>query len=187
MDTGHAVRQFGLDSKSPSFRAAPWLLSLGSHLVLATFVLIAWHHSRTPENREWRLVSTLDLRESRPARVATTDMIPTSASSATNTPVASAPITVGAASPASDFIIPYPEAARRRGEEGVVGAEWSVNGRGQAQQIKVTEPSGSRALDDAVLNAIQDHRFPPSLGLQKAKFRFVLTQHPHPPPGGGTQ
>ena len=57
----------------------------------------------------------------------------------------------------------YPEAARKRGEEGraLLKVEVLVNGR--AGQVKVEESSGFASLDEAALKTVKSWRFTPGL------------------------
>jgi TonB family protein len=177
MDTGHAVSQFGLESRSPNFR--PWVLSVLSHGVILAVAVIAWNQTHTAPTHEWRLVSTVDLRKSDGRNASSTsDTLRASAASVSREGVVPVADRVSAAQVAGvpgDLVIPYPDAARRRGEEGVVSAEWSVDAAGTASEVLVTQSSGSRLLDEAVLKAIREHTFGSVLGAQKAQFRFVLS------------
>ena len=56
----------------------------------------------------------------------------------------------------------YPEASRRRGEQGVVRVELFVDPAGRVANVRVTESSGFAALDAAALEAVRDWRFRPA-------------------------
>jgi protein TonB len=56
----------------------------------------------------------------------------------------------------------YPEAARRRGEQGVVTLEVDVAADGSVSGIRVAAGSGSAALDQAALDAVRRWRFTPA-------------------------
>ena len=56
----------------------------------------------------------------------------------------------------------YPEASRRRGEQGVVRVELFVDPAGRVAHVRVTESSGFAALDAAALEAVRDWRFRPA-------------------------
>ncbi|MCA3396756.1 MAG: energy transducer TonB, partial [Roseomonas sp.] len=56
----------------------------------------------------------------------------------------------------------YPEASRRRGEEGVVRVELRVDPNGRVVDVRVLESSGFNALDAAALEAVRDWRFRPA-------------------------
>jgi protein TonB len=56
----------------------------------------------------------------------------------------------------------YPEASRRRGEQGVVRLELFVDQVGRITEVRVVESSGFAALDTAALEAVRDWRFRPA-------------------------
>ncbi|MCA3366442.1 MAG: energy transducer TonB [Roseomonas sp.] len=56
----------------------------------------------------------------------------------------------------------YPEASRRRGEQGVVRVELRVDPNGRVVDVRVLESSGFNALDAAALEAVRDWRFRPA-------------------------
>lgn len=190
MDMGHAAQQSGLEftSKWGSRRrgkAAPWVISLMTHAALVGGLLMLWKHSSFSPSRTWRVVSTLDL------RAPTEDVIRSAASSIASsgagkggktlaTPAAATVVVSESAStsvPHPDALeVPYPAEARKFGAEGLVRAEWDVDGEGHAQNVKVVESSGFRVLDEAVRSSIQHHRFNAVGGHHEAKFRFVLSE-----------
>jgi protein TonB len=56
----------------------------------------------------------------------------------------------------------YPEASRRRGEEGVVRVELFVDPTGRVADVRVVESSGFSALDAAAVQAVREWRFRPA-------------------------
>ena len=56
----------------------------------------------------------------------------------------------------------YPEASRRRGEQGVVRLELRVDPNGRVVDVRVAETSGFNALDAAAVEAVRDWRFRPA-------------------------
>ncbi|MCA3344865.1 MAG: energy transducer TonB [Roseomonas sp.] len=56
----------------------------------------------------------------------------------------------------------YPEASRRRGEQGVVRVELLVDPNGRVVDVRVLESSGFSALDAAAVQAVRDWRFRPA-------------------------
>ena len=56
----------------------------------------------------------------------------------------------------------YPEASRRRGEQGVVLVELFVDPSGRVAEVRLLESSGFAALDAATLGALRDWRFRPA-------------------------
>ena len=56
----------------------------------------------------------------------------------------------------------YPEASRRRGEQGIVRLELRVDATGRVADVRLLETSGFNALDTAALNAVRDWRFRPA-------------------------
>ncbi|MFM7304733.1 MAG: energy transducer TonB, partial [Alphaproteobacteria bacterium] len=56
----------------------------------------------------------------------------------------------------------YPEASRRRGQEGTVMLELSVDANGRVIGVRVTESSGFSALDAAAVETLRDWRFRPA-------------------------
>jgi len=57
----------------------------------------------------------------------------------------------------------YPEAARKRGEEGRVLLKVEVLANGRVGQVKVEESSGFTLLDEAALRTVRNWRFKPAL------------------------
>ncbi|MEK7866513.1 MAG: energy transducer TonB [Planctomycetota bacterium] len=57
----------------------------------------------------------------------------------------------------------YPEAARRRGTEGVVLLEVLVLANGTAGAVRIARTSGSVLLDDAALEGVRPWRFKPAM------------------------
>jgi protein TonB len=55
----------------------------------------------------------------------------------------------------------YPEAARRRGEQGNVTLRFKVAGDGTVLDVALVEGSGSAALDEAATALLRDARVPP--------------------------
>lgn len=55
----------------------------------------------------------------------------------------------------------YPDASRRRGEQGVVRVELVVDAEGRVANVRVIETSGFSALDAAALEAVREWRFRP--------------------------
>lgn len=53
----------------------------------------------------------------------------------------------------------YPQLAVRRGWEGVVAVELSVDSVGRVDQVRLAESSGQRVLDEAAIQAAQRWRF----------------------------
>ena len=56
----------------------------------------------------------------------------------------------------------YPEASRRRGEEGVVRVELFVDPTGRVADVRILESSGFSALDAAAVQAVREWRFRPA-------------------------
>ncbi|MFM7780499.1 MAG: energy transducer TonB, partial [Alphaproteobacteria bacterium] len=56
----------------------------------------------------------------------------------------------------------YPEASRRRGQEGTVQLELSVDANGRVIDVRVTESSGFSALDAAAVETLREWRFRPA-------------------------
>lgn len=56
----------------------------------------------------------------------------------------------------------YPEASRRRGEQGIVLLELSVDASGRIVDVRIVESSGFSALDAAAVEALRDWRFRPA-------------------------
>lgn len=54
-----------------------------------------------------------------------------------------------------ELVWTYPREAARRGMEGVVGLQFSINAAGKAQRVKVTKSSGYQMLDEAIVNAVK--------------------------------
>ncbi|NJK93032.1 MAG: energy transducer TonB [Blastochloris sp.] len=57
---------------------------------------------------------------------------------------------------------PYPETARRAGQEGVVLIKVRVNARGMAEEVALLKSSGFQALDDSALRTVKNWRFHPA-------------------------
>jgi protein TonB len=56
----------------------------------------------------------------------------------------------------------FPEASRRRGEEGVVRVELFVDPTGRVADVRILESSGFSALDAAAVQAVREWRFRPA-------------------------
>lgn len=56
----------------------------------------------------------------------------------------------------------YPDASRRRGEEGVVRVELLVDPTGRVAEVRILESSGFSALDAAALQSLREWRFRPA-------------------------
>lgn len=56
----------------------------------------------------------------------------------------------------------FPEASRRRGEEGVVRVELLVDPTGRVADVRILESSGFSALDAAAVQAVREWRFRPA-------------------------
>jgi protein TonB len=56
----------------------------------------------------------------------------------------------------------YPEASRRRGEQGVVRVELLVDPNGRVVDVRVLESSGFSALDAEAVQTVRDWRFRPA-------------------------
>jgi len=56
----------------------------------------------------------------------------------------------------------YPEASRRRGEEGLVRVELLVDPTGRVADVRILESSGFSALDAAAVQTVRDWRFRPA-------------------------
>ncbi|MGI9128838.1 MAG: energy transducer TonB [Roseomonas sp.] len=56
----------------------------------------------------------------------------------------------------------YPEISRRRGQEGTVLLELSVDANGRVAEVRIVESSGFSALDTAATEALRDWRFRPA-------------------------
>jgi TonB family protein len=56
----------------------------------------------------------------------------------------------------------YPEASRRRGEQGVVRVELLVDPNGRVVDVRVLESSGFGALDAEAVKTVRDWRFRPA-------------------------
>ena len=56
----------------------------------------------------------------------------------------------------------YPEASRRRGQEGTVMLELRVDANGRVVDVRVTESSGFSALDAAAVETLREWRFRPA-------------------------
>ena len=57
---------------------------------------------------------------------------------------------------------PYPPAARRRHQEGVVLISIHVTAQGRAEKVEIKQSSGYPLLDEAALNAVRDWEFVPA-------------------------
>jgi protein TonB len=57
---------------------------------------------------------------------------------------------------------PYPAAARRLGEQGIVVVRVLVGADGHAQQVELAGPSGSTRLDEAALRSVRGWLFRPA-------------------------
>lgn len=57
---------------------------------------------------------------------------------------------------------PYPQASRRRGEEGLVILRVRVGANGRANEIEIAESSGHERLDRAARSAVANWRFEPA-------------------------
>ncbi len=69
----------------------------------------------------------------------------------------------------------YPIIARKRGQEGIVLAEFSINGKGQPEGIKIVKSSGSHLLDAAAKDTvIRAAPFPVVRGNIEVPIRFTL-------------
>jgi len=78
----------------------------------------------------------------------------------------------------------YPEASRRRGQEGTVQLELSVDANGRVTGVRVVESSGFNALDAAALEAVREWRFRPAeragmpmAGILTMAVHFRLENH----------
>ncbi len=73
---------------------------------------------------------------------------------------------------------PYPRIAKRRGQEGTVVIEISINNNGHVNRTSIFKSSGSSVLDRAALKTIKTWRFPASqfnsLSSYKQKIEFCL-------------
>lgn len=70
----------------------------------------------------------------------------------------------------------YPRASRRRGEEGVVQVEVTVDERGQAEAASVHVSSGFKELDEAALEAVKAAKFTPQEAKIFLSIDFRLKQ-----------
>ena len=77
--------------------------------------------------------------------------------------------------------VPYPQMARRRGQEGAVIVHIAINPEGVVQEVTVKESSGYALLDNAVLRAVKRHQYEPLVQNGRAlaaefdyKVQFVL-------------
>ena len=57
---------------------------------------------------------------------------------------------------------PYPPAARRRHQEGVVLVSVRVTAQGRTEKVEIKQSSGYSLLDEAALNAVRDWEFVPA-------------------------
>jgi protein TonB len=70
----------------------------------------------------------------------------------------------------------YPEAARKRGETGIVIIGVTIEHDGEVSDISVLQSSGNPLLDNAALETLTRDRPPPLPGNMKfAKFRLPVT------------
>ena len=77
----------------------------------------------------------------------------------------------------------YPERARQRGDEGIVGIRFTVDAGGHVLDVAVVRSSGSVLLDDAARDMLAGQRvppFPPSMAFAQTtlpvSIRFQLEQ-----------
>lgn len=70
---------------------------------------------------------------------------------------------------------PYPETARRRGQEGQVELAVVVAADGTALQVSVADSSGYRLLDQSAARTVQRWRFTPEQGRGQAIVRVPIT------------
>ncbi|MFO1027621.1 MAG: energy transducer TonB [Acetobacteraceae bacterium] len=105
-----------------------------------------------------------------PAQTAPTATSPTTTDAPPAAPAASAPpgpppsIAVDWQGRLSAWLLAhrsYPEAARRRGEQGTVVVRFTVNQDGAVSSVLLVRGSGSTALDDAALSMLRGARVPP--------------------------
>lgn len=59
----------------------------------------------------------------------------------------------------------YPEAARQRGEEGVVGVSFQVDRDGRITSVAIIRSSGSSVLDGAAQDMLAGQRVPAPTGM----------------------
>jgi protein TonB len=104
---------------------------------------------------------------------------------AVDAPPAAAAETFSAPQPAQPIRIDYPSAARRRGSEGVVEVEITVDATGAVSTLRVAVSSGHPMLDEAALKGLSTIRFTPALrnGVAvphtfRQPVRFVLREAP---------
>lgn len=73
----------------------------------------------------------------------------------------------------------YPEAARRRGLEGVVLVEFIISLNGEISQVKIERTSGSNILDRAAVSSVRRlKRFKPiPEALKRNRWRLFVTIH----------
>lgn len=71
---------------------------------------------------------------------------------------------------------PYPPLARRRGWTGRGVIEFTIAADGTCRDIRVVESTGYRVLDDAMVEAVEEWRFPPGRAGNRVRrpFRFQL-------------
>ena len=77
----------------------------------------------------------------------------------------------------------YPAEAARRGIQGTVAVEFTIEKSGAVKKIKVARSSGSKSLDDAIIAAIKDAQpfapLPSGFGKEKltvsGNFNYILT------------
>lgn len=82
-----------------------------------------------------------------------------------------------------ELVWAYPSEAARRGIQGTVAIEFTIEKTGAVKKIKVARSSGSKSLDDAIVSAIQDAQpfapLPKGFGKDKitvsGNFNYVLT------------
>ena len=77
--------------------------------------------------------------------------------------------------------VPYPQMARRRGQEGAVTVHIEVSPQGLVQNVTIKQSSGHSLLDSAVLRAVKRHQYQPLIQNGRAvaaqfdyKVQFVL-------------
>lgn len=85
------------------------------------------------------------------------------------TAVEAAPVALNRITPA------YPRSARRKGHEGSVTVEFSINGDGGVSGVVVAGSSGHAELDASALAAVREARFAPkTAGGAGERFRLTL-------------
>ena len=101
-----------------------------------------------------------------PLRVAKPQPAQPAREAPTQQAAAATPVAATAAHPlagmASDLPPVYPEAARRRGQQGRVVVRVEVSADGRALSVNIEQGSGYASLDEAAENAVQKWRFVPA-------------------------